>query len=377
MFYLSHKIKTAVSRPSAYFILILSLLLLGGCAGEAVKQEKQVFAYPPPPDKARFYYEGSLRSSFDVKELTASDKLRLFATGSLGTNQFLAKPWGVAAYHGRVYVTDTVRHAVIMFDIAGKKFKIFGNEGMGTLHKPIGIATSPDGEVYVADNSGRTIVVYDKDGNYLRNIGNHNILRRPSGVAVSLDGTKAYVIDTGGIETQEHHMFIFDAHSGDLIRTVGTRGNKEGDFNLPLQITTSKKDGTVYVTDAGNFRVEAFKPNGDFKFAFGTVGRRSGDFARPKGIATDKEGNIYVVDAAFGNFQIFNDKAQLLMFIGQRGQQDAPGRYMLPAGITVDGDGRVYVVDQFFRKVDVYRPANIPEHGGYLSSKETKNQENK
>jgi DNA-binding beta-propeller fold protein YncE len=366
MFHLPHKIKAAVSGFSVYSILVLVFLLLAGCGSQEVKEEKQVFAYPPPPDKARFYYEGTLRSSFDIKLISATDKLRLFATGSLGTSQFLAKPWGVAVHHGRVYVTDTVRRAVVMFNVPGRQFKIFGTEGLGALRKPIGIATSPDGEVYVADNTARTVVVFDKDGNYLRDIGNRTIFRRPSGVAVSPDGSKVYVIDTGGIETQEHHLFILDAHTGALIRTVGTRGNKEGEFNLPLQVATSKKDGTVYVTDAGNFRVEAFMPNGDFKMAFGQVGRRSGDFARPKGIATDKKGNIYVVDAAYGNFQIFDDKARLLMFIGQRGNQNNPGHYMLPAGIAVDGDGRVYVVDQFFRKVDVFRPADLPENAGYL-----------
>jgi sugar lactone lactonase YvrE len=96
------------------------------------------------------------------------------------------------------------------------------------------------------------------------------------------------------------------------------------------------------------------------------VGCKIGNFARPKGISTDAEGNIYVVGSAFGNFQIFNDKAELLMFIGQRGEQAMLGQYMLPAGITVDEDGRIYIVDQFFRLVDVFRPANIEKNEGYL-----------
>lgn len=159
----------------------------------------------------------------------------------------------------------------------------------------------------------------------------------------------AYVIDTGGVTTQEHHLYIFNAKTGELEKTIGTRGRGDGDFNLALQVTTAE-DGTVYVTDSGNFRVQAFNPDGSHKLSFGTVGRKIGNFARPKGISTDAEGNIYVVDSAFGNFQIFNNKAQLLMYIGQRGQQPYPGLYMLPAGITVDENGRVYLVDQFHRK---------------------------
>lgn len=368
MFHLPYKIKTTVSGA---LLTLFILLLVSGCAGEDIKQEKPVFAYPPPPEKTRFYYERTLRSSFDVKEISASDKLRAFATGTMGNATGLGKPWGIDVYQGRVYVTDTLKRAVLMFDVPGKDFKTIGTEGPGMLRKPIGIAVTSTGDIYVADNSGGTVVVFDKDGKYLKHIGNRSILKRPSGVAVSPDQSKVYVIDTGGIDTQEHHLFIFNNQTGELERTVGTRGNGEGEFNLALQVTTAK-DGTVYVTDAGNFRVEAFKPNGDFKLAFGKVGRKTGNFARPKGISTDNEGNIYVVDSAFGNFQIFNDKAQLLMYIGERGERNAPGHYMLPAGIAVDEDDRVYIVDQFHRKVDIFRPASVAEDQGYLAGEHLK-----
>ncbi len=367
MFHLPLKIKIAVIGPFVFNILLLTsgALLLTGCAGEDIKREKPVFAYPEPPEQARFYYERTIHSSFDVKEITASDKLRAFATGTMGNATGIGKPYGVAVYQGRIYVTDTLKRAVLMFDVPGKNFKMFGKEGPGALRKPIGIAASSTGEIYVADNTAKRIVVFDKDGNFLRAFGNRSILRRPSGVAVSPDGKRVYVIDTGGIDTQEHHLYIFNAKTGDLERTVGTRGMQEGEFNLALQVTAAD-DGTVYVTDSGNFRVQAFTADGNFKMAFGRVGRKTGNFARPKGIATDSDGNIYVVDSSFGNFQIFNDKAQLLMFIGERGERDRPGRYMLPAGIDVDEDGRVYMVDQFHRKVDIFRPANIETNQGYL-----------
>lgn len=360
MFHLPHKIITAV-----FGSFVFSIILLTGCAGGDIKRERPVIAYPSPPDEARFYFERSLHSSFDVKEVTASDKLRAFATGVMGSAEGLGKPYGVAVFQGRVYVTDTLSRSVLMFDVPGNKFKIFDQDGPGALRKPIGIAASSTGEIFVADHTAKRIVVFDKDGKFLRAFGNRNILKRPSGVAVSPDGNRAYVIDTGGIDTQEHHLYIFNAQTGDLERTVGTRGKEEGEFNLALQVTTAK-DGTVYVTDSGNFRVQAFNANGDFKMAFGQVGRKSGNFARPKGIATDSDGNIYVVDSAYGNFQIFNSDARLLMYIGDRGERDLPGRYMLPAGIAVDEDGRVYIVDQFHRKVDIFRPASLATDKGYL-----------
>lgn len=367
--------KIKISSRKLIWLGLAMTLLLVGCSGEEVRQEETILAYPPAPEPARFFYERTIRSSFDVKEVTGADKLKMFATGSLGTATGLGKPYGVAARKGRVYVTDTVKRGVLMFDVPGKNFKMIGTEGPGQLMKPIGIDITKDGEIFVADNTAKRIVVFDEDGQFLRAFGNRSILSRPSGVAVSPDGLHAYVIDTGGVTTQEHHLYIFNAKTGELEKTIGTRGRADGDFNLALQVTTGD-DGTVYVTDSGNFRVQAFNPDGSHKLSFGTVGRKIGNFARPKGISTDAEGNIYVVDSAFGNFQIFNNKAELLMFIGQRGQQSFPGLYMLPAGITVDEDGRVYLVDQFHRKVDIFRPATIEKDGGYLGGEHLRKAKN-
>jgi len=83
----------------------------------------------------------------------------------------------------------------------------------------------------------------------------------------------------------------------------------------------------------------------------------------------DSIGNVYVTDAAFGNFQIFDSDGQLLLFVGDRSASVGPGRFMLPAGLAVDEDGRVYMVDQFFRKVDIFRPAGIETNEGYLGTR--------
>lgn len=363
-------------KKFAYFLsaLVLAMLFLNGCSSSGHKDVEFIPpVYPPPPEKPRFIYERTLRTSFDVKEATAMERFKTFATGSVGSGFGLQKPYAVAVYQGRVYVSDTVQRVVLLFDLPGKEFKVIGQEDAGQLTKPIGIAVDRNnGTLYVVDNTARRVVVFDKDGKFLRAIGGTEYFHRPSGIAVSPDGTRIYVVDTGGVDTQDHHMYIFDAITGKHLKTVGDRGTEQGQFNLPLQAAASP-DGTVYVVDGGNFRVQGFNADGSFKSAFGAIGRRSGQFSRPKGIAADMNGNIYVVDAAFGNFQIFNPQGQLLLFVGDRGFTGKPGEYMLPAGIDVDEDGRVYMVDQYFKKVDVFRPADLPENQGWLSSvRETK-----
>ena len=188
------------------------------------------------------------------------------------------------------------------------------------------------------------------------------------GVAVTADGRRLYVVDIGGVETQEHRVRVFDAQTGKHLFDFGKRGTKPGEFNLPRDVAIAP-DGTVYVVDGGNFRVEKFKPDGTLISVFGAIGRQSGQFSRPKEVAVDPTGNVYVVDAAFGNFQIFSPKGRVLLAVGSRSGRDGPARYMLPSGIAVDGDGRIYVVGQYFRKVDIYRSATLRADEGFLGKK--------
>jgi len=349
-------------------IIIVAIQILSSCGRSARTAAEFVPpVFPPPPDKARFIYDRTIRNTFDVKELTTFDRIKQIATGTTGAGLGLSKPYGVAAYHGKIYVSDTVARQVLMFDYQNRDYKQIGSEdNQGQLVKPIGLCFDKvKKRLYVADNTARRVIAYDENGKYLAAYGGMQILHRPTGVAVSNDGKRLYVIDTGGVDTAAHHMFIFDTDSGAMLKRVGRRGKNEGEFNLPLQAAVGA-DGTVYVVDGGNFRVEAFSADGEFLRSFGAIGVRSGQFSRPKGIAVGPKGYIYVVDTGFANFQVFTPDGKLLTFVGNKGNTGVPGQFLLPAGIAVDEDGRVYVADQFFRKVEVYRPADLPPDGGYL-----------
>jgi len=333
------------------------LLIINGCVStpEIVKPIPPV--YPPEPNEPRYIYEATLRSSSNITEPSMAEKIQEIATGSKISPFGLGKPYGVAAYKGRVYITDTLQRAVMMFDLINRKVKLFGTEGNGNLLKPLGIDISKDEEIYVADNTAKRIAVFDLDGNFLRAFGSKKIFSRPVGITTDPLSDNVYVVDTGGIESEQHHVLVFNGKSGKLLSTIGKRGRNDGEFNLPLQAATAA-DGTLYVVDGGNFRVQSFNKDQTFAKKFGEIGRRSGQFSRPKGIATDKQGNVYVIDTAFGNVQIFNADGQLLLFIGERNTSGGPGKYSLPAGIDVDENGKIYIVDQFFRKVEIIRPVD-------------------
>lgn len=360
-------VNAALSRltpRASRLALAVIICLLAACAGAPREAEREFVppVYPPPPAEPRFVYERTLLYNEDVEEVTSGMRFKQFALGESRKLMGLVKPFDVAVHAGRVYVSDTVQRAVMVFDVPGKRFFQIGTDKPGRLSKPMGIDVGSDGTLYVADITERRVMVYNADGGFLRAIGGHELLQRPSDVALSPDGARLYVVDTGGVDSMEHTVHVFDARSGAAAGRIGARGAAAGEFNLPLQAAVAS-DGTLYVVDSGNFRVAAFDADGQFRLSFGSAGRFPGQFARPKGIAIDATGNVYVVDTAFGNVQIFDRDGQLLMFLGERGQSGYPGKYMLPAGIDVDGDGRIYVVDQFFRKVDIYRPVAAPAAG--------------
>jgi DNA-binding beta-propeller fold protein YncE len=351
-------------------LYLAATVLLAACAvtTEAPKVQP-IPVFPSAPDEPRFYFERSLYTSADVLKEDKNADLRRMLTGESRTGEGLGKPYGVAVYHGRVYVSDTALHAVVVFDIPGQRFFKIGDDDPGKLAMPIGLDVDGKGNLYVVDSAAKQVQVYDKDGNFLRTLAGSKWFLKPSGIAVDAEGKRVYVVDTGGVTNEEHRIRVFDGPTGAHVLDIGKRGTGNGEFNLPRDVVVGL-DGLIYVVDGGNFRVQVFKPDGTFVRVFGGVGRQSGQFSRPKEAAVDPDGNVYIVDSAFGNFQIFNTSGQLLLPVGGRSEKDGMAKYMLPSGIAIDGDGRVYVVDQFFRKVEVYRPAKLGANEGFAVVKE-------
>lgn len=366
---------TLIFHRHLVLVLVVAMAFLGACktAQEGVVQEVAgPLVFPDPPDKARFYFERTLRGGADAKPNAKDDDmldLRQMVTGESGGDgeERFGKPFGVAAFKGRVYVGDTVSRSVWMLDPVNGRSKEIGKVDPGGLLKPLGMRMDGKGNLYVMDGTKKWVTVYDQDGNYLRNIGGPDFFDQPSAVAVNAEGTRVFALDTGSAQGKPefHRVQVFDAQSGKHLFSIGQRGIKDGEFNLARDAAIGV-DGLLYVVDGGNFRVQVFDQDGKFIRAFGSVGRRLGQFARPKGIGIDQENNLYISDASHANFQIFDKEGQLLMFVGTRGKETERAKYLLPAMITVDEDGRIYMVDQGFRKVDVFRPASLKEEEGAL-----------
>ena len=359
--------------------IILGLAACGEIQPQAAFKPKEILEYPPPPDPPRFAYDRVLISSTDVEEKDPDSAMKSLLTGESESGEGLDKPYGVAVHKGRVFISDTVAHAIKVFDVpTGRFFKIGEEDGPGQLAKPLGISVDASGTLYVADISQKIITVYNRDGKYLRNIGGPSFFSRLTSASVDPKGERVYAVDLGGTTSkpEEHRVRVFNAKTGAHLFDFGKRGTGPGEFNLPRDLAFGKNND-LYVVDAGNFRIQVFDYNGNYLRSFGKIGKKPGNLGRPKEIDTDADGNVYVVDSAFANLQIFNPDGQVLLFIGARADDPGPAHFLLPQGVAVDEDGRIYVVDQWYRKVDIFRPIKLGKQSGYLVKRASNGEANK
>lgn len=358
--------KFLTKQPTWRATLWLSLLAasLTGCAVSKAKTpakepEKQQLIWPAPPDPGRFAYETTFRSTEDIVLDSPEVKLKKALTGLGGTNSnpVIDKPSGIAARNGLIYVAEPSAKRITVFNIPARKLFRMGVREPNDLKKPMAIALDKIGRVYVLDTEKKKVMVFDALGLFLYSIGLESGFTFPVAVAASPDGKTIYVVDRGDVANADHKVVAFAPDGSERFR-LGPRGAEAGKFNIPLAAAVGN-DGALHIVDAGNFRVQKFDANGKFLLSFGGNGAELGRFSRPRAIALDAENNIYVSDSGFGNVQIFNPEGQLLLPIGRLTRKSAPGNFPLIAAIGVDETGRLYILDHFFKKIEVFKRLKV------------------
>jgi DNA-binding beta-propeller fold protein YncE len=104
---------------------------------------------------------------------------------------------------------------------------------------------------------------------------------------------------------------IYD-QNGNLAETWGSTGNSDGKFFFGAPGVhrdgagvVFAPDGSFYVLDSGNFRVQRFDASRRFLGKFGSYGSDPGQFVSPVAIALDDGGNLYVSDDGLNDVQVF------------------------------------------------------------------------
>jgi DNA-binding beta-propeller fold protein YncE len=313
-------------------LLFLMVSLFINCspklAPNTQAEEPFYMFYPKPPDSAKLQYLTKFDSSKDFGKKQSSFKSKI-----LGEEQDLSisKPYGVEIKNGKIYVCDLANRIVII-DLVNEKFNHFIPQGTGTLALPVNMTIDDEGNLYIVDIKAKVVRVYNDKGSYLGPMGMDDQLKKPSDVFVKHN--KVYVCDS-----ENNRVNIYDKNSRKLLKYFPeTEPRSEAWLYTPTNLFVS--DTEVYVSDMGAFTIKIYTLDGEYLRSVGTYGNRTGQFARTKGITVDNEGNLYVVDGAFQNVQIFNNEGQVLMAFGEN--NGLIGSMILPTSITVDYDNMQY-----------------------------------
>jgi|GEM_PF-2423216 outer membrane protein assembly factor BamB len=205
---------------------------------------------------------------------------------------------------------------------------------------PNTIALAPDGRLWVADPYNHEFTIFDADGKYLEAWGTFGTgdgqfnLRRANGdgygtVAFAQDGS-FYVLDVGNERVQ-----AFDKNRK-FVRTWGTFGPDAGQFVDPVGIVVAP-DGSICVLDDGRGVIERFDKTGTVLATFDAFPNASKGVNTANALAIDSKGNFYVSDIDPEQVDRFDPTGKLTMTFGAGKFNEQPG------AMAITPDGRMFV----------------------------------
>ncbi len=213
---------------------------------------------------------------------------------------------------------------------------------------PWAVACTNNRELYVTRNYHHTIAVLDKDGQLIKTIGikgqKPGSLWSPTGIAVDSQEGAIYVadgLDSGRIQKLNLHGQLLAIYTG-LVRPCG--------------VLLSKRSGHVYVCDRQNKSIIVLDKDLNLVKTFGELSRNAdeyqevlGSLSAPHSLAEDVDGNIYVTDSDNACVLVFDPEATYTRTINH------PYSDMFaPTGICIQED-LVYVADCGDNQVVVFR----------------------
>ena len=211
------------------------------------------------------------------------------------------------------------------------------------LNKPYGIIVNSRSEMVITECGGHRVSVFDVRGRKVQTFGSRGDrpeqMMSPAGIAVD-DVDNIYV-------SSEHKLQKFTS-SGELIKCVGWRGRKEGEFYYPRGVTILSNQ--VYVCDCDNHRIQVFDLDLNFIQSIGSHGKERGEFHRPNDVAFDTAGNMHVAEYGNKRVQVMDSSGQFIQVFGQKGE----GKLRGPTALHT-ADKYVYVSDRDEHRIAVYQ----------------------
>jgi len=152
----------------------------------------------------------------------------------------------------------------------------------------------------------------------------------------------AQVADTQPEPVRERREFM-------PLRVFGERGPGRAGLTDPKSVAVAP-DGSVYIADYGNSRIQKFDSRGEHVKTIGSPGAAPGQFDKPCGVAVDPQGNLLVADTWNHRVQKLTPDGEVLATWG------GAGIYYAPKHVGAFPDGSVVVVDTGFHRVHILDP---------------------
>jgi len=320
------------------------------------------FVWPNPPAITRIRYvtfwsgEKLEVKPQQQKKSTWMERVSGVAVGSATSEPKprwqLIVPNGIAVdSKSKVYVADSKVRAIFVVDVENGKYEMIKNGTDARFQWPTGLVIDDSDRLFAADSGMHKVVVFGPDHKMEGVITKP--LVAPAGLAIDNENRFLYVADP-----ELDQVLVFDADPPyKLLRALGTSGQghkltEPGQFSKPIGVAVDK-DGSLYVTDTWNNRVEIFDADGNFIRTWGKAGDGVGFFARPKGISLDSDGHVWVADGMQSRVQVFTPEGKLLIWMGGDGL--LPGMFRALENVYIDKDNRVFTTEQYPGRMQVFR----------------------
>lgn len=279
----------------------------------------------------------------------------------------LKGPTGVAvAPDGARLIADTGNHRAVVLDRAGRFDIAFGGRcdlqkgpegacidadgpgplpaGAGQFLEPWGVAAGSRGEIVVADTWNGRIQVFDRRGRFLQAWGRLAIghtppvpsdrLYGPRGLAFDRKEDRFWVTDTGN---KRLLLFRLD---GRLVGELGGGGTAPGRFDEPVGVAFAP-DGSVYVADTWNRRIQRFGPSLQWLAEWPVPGWDGQGGQNKPYLAVDLSGYVYATDPENGRVLVFTPEGRLTVSLVGVGWRASPAR---PTGLAFDPAAQALLV---------------------------------
>ena len=247
---------------------------------------------------------------------------------------------------GHVFVFQRGTPMLMEFDRNGKYLRELGN---GLFDHPHGLRIDAEDNIWTIDDGGHVVLKLDRNGRVLLVLGKRGmgqeaewLFSAPTDVAFGKAG-EIFVADGYG----NSRVVKFD-RNGRFLKSWGSYGTKPGEFNLPHSIVTDKEE-RVYVADRENQRIQIFDADGKFLKEWTGIGY-------PYGLCITPDGRIWMADGGYNRIVELNDRGEIIAALGQPGH--APGEFGWPHFLTFDGGGRLFVADVLNWRAQVFAPTN-------------------